>query len=543
MKNLLNSALLAAFGLVLTLGACKKKDDEQGPTRQFMTSGIIAVREGATSAVITWREAVNVDTAVSSYTVEVSRDSTFSSTERWTYVVASPTLTVTDSLLQVRVPYYARVKTNGVRPEFDSKWVTSARFNLTGEQIFLPVRDAEIKHNSVILRWNDSLRSNLIKIVLTTAGGAPVEYPLTAGQVDSGLKKIDGLTPSTKYHAQIFSDSKEKGYIDFETKEQPAYSILLDPTMDLAIVLDTCAANSVIGLDTGTYRSPSNYNVKGKSVTLMSVSGNPNDTKVIFKEIKLMGTGAGINLKDISFDGGDTGLYFINFAGLNSDGEAASFADVTISNCRINSYGNCLIRANRGTATGDHKINNITISSCIISNNKLTNAYTEFTFDKLAFQTLSVTNTTWYNAGRAMILASTVLPAGTTVPTIVFDHNTINNFGSGSTRVLLDANANPIRATFTNNIIANTPRAGTLNNDLIRATGAGTAITFSYNNYFKLQNGSAANLNIPSYVTQAGNLTVDLGWTATTTTFTLPGASPVRSGSSAGGAMGDPRWH
>lgn len=543
MKNALNAALLAVMLLGGMFAGCRKDDDMQGPTRQFMVSGEIGIRPGATSAVLSWREAVNSDTAVSSYTVEISQDSTFASAEKFSYRVPSATLTVYDTQLLVRVPYFARVKTNGISAEYDSKWVRSSRFSLTGEQIFSIVRDNELKHNSVVLRWNDSLRSNLVKVILTPAGGAPTEYPLSPNEVDSSFKQIDGLMPSTEYHAQIFSDTKEKGYIDFTTKELPVYAYTIDPSMDISLVLDTCSSGIIIGLDTGTYTALNNCNLKGKTVTLMSVSGNPDDTKIIFKEFKLMGSGAGLTLKDISLDGGGTALYVFNFGGLNADGDAASFANLTVENCRIFNYGNCLLRANRGTNAGDHKIGSITFNNCIIYNNLLTNLYTEFTLDKLTFQNLTVRNSTWYNVGRALVTAGTALPAGTTPPEILFDHNTINHLGTGGTRLLLDANANPVKATFTNNIIANSPRTGTLNNDLIRATGTGTTVVFSYNNYFKLANGSSGSLVIPTYATQTGNLTVDLGWTNTTSTFTLPASSPVRTGSSSGGPMGDPRWH
>src|SRR5215217_3060796 len=164
-KSLLFSvAVVFLAGLILF--SCKKKENELDPMREFMTSGAISITSGATNAVISWKEAVNTDSSSSTYTVEVSQDSTFATGAQFSYVVPGTTVTVTDTQLLIRTSYYVRVKTNGSTPALDSKWVYSKKFSLTGEQIFMVVKDAEVKHNSVILRWNDSLHANLIKIVL-----------------------------------------------------------------------------------------------------------------------------------------------------------------------------------------------------------------------------------------------------------------------------------------------------------------------------------------------------------------------------------------
>ena len=138
---------------------------------------------------------------------------------------------------------------------------------------------------------------------------------------------------------------------------------------------------------------------------------------------------------------------------------------------------------------------------------------------------------------------STLLPSGTPTPEVTFDHCTVNNIGTGTTRVLMDANTNPVKAIFTNSIFANTPRTGTLSPDAIRATGVGSTVTFSYNDYFKFMNGSAAVLTFPTYVVQTGVQTIDLGWLPATTDFKLPAGSPLQTASSTGGPIGDPRWY
>jgi hypothetical protein len=532
---------------LLGMQSCKKKEQTLDPARQFMPSGDITTRNGETSVSITWKEAINADTAKTSYTVIVSQDSLFTSDPEFTFITDTAGIVLYDTQLVIKTVYYARIKTNGADPSLDSKWLASKGFQILGEQIFLPISDVDLKHNSVILRWQPT--ADVTKITLTPVGGAPQNIDLTQIDIDSALKFIDNLTPVTGYKAQIFAGTKEKGFVDFTTKEVPIYAFVLTPEANLVTVLDTCSPNILIGLEPGIYESTNTTNnlvIKNKMVSLASVSNNPNDTKIFFKEITLKGTGAGVSLKGIDFDASvATGLYFLNLTGLASDGEDATFNKVIVENCIVHNYSNCFIRANRGTASASHKIDSIKVNNCIIKDNLLTNFYTEFQLTKLQFKSLTVTNSTFFNAGQNMLEMSTALPAGTSIPIATFDKITVNNFGANAKR-LFDANTNPVLLTITNSILGNAPRSGTLSTDLIRATGSGTAVNFSYNNYFKLTNGAAIALSIPAstaaLTTQTGNQMIDLGWTPTTTSFVVPAGSPLQTASSTGGLIGDPRW-
>jgi len=68
-------------------------------------------------------------------------------------------------------------------------------------------------------------------------------------------------------------------------------------------------------------------------------------------------------------------------------------------------------------------------------------------------------------------------------------------------------------------------------------------MVFSYNNTFNFTNGTGTTLTLPTTNTsQAGNQTIALGWVVTTTDFTLPANSPLRTASAASAPIGDPRW-
>jgi hypothetical protein len=202
------------------------------------------------------------------------------------------------------------------------------------------------------------------------------------------------------------------------------------------------------------------------------------------------------------------------------------------------------MRANRGAAGGDYTMDNITVKNCIIYDMASTLGYTFLHLDKLQFNTLSFSKTTMYNIGRELLSCSTTLTSA--APTITFDYCTINNFGASGLYVLMDANANPVKFNITNSILANVPRpAGTVQNVVLRASGAGSATVFNNNNTFNFTNGAATPVPLTyptANITMIGNQSVVLGWTATTTDFTLPAGSPLRTASNVSTPIGDPRW-
>jgi hypothetical protein len=531
-----------ALGILLLVAAgCKKVNESSDlSTPRLFKPGGLTISAGQTSAKITWTTPLFSTTAQKlSYTAAFSKDSLFATTE---FTVNSDTtgVTVTDDKLAVRQKYYVRVKANAYADHPESKWIESSGFAISGTQLFKPVRDLEIKETSITLRFTPT--TGLAKITITPliTGGQSTDVALTAADAAAGLKVITGLTAATKYSAELF-DTKSKGYLTFTTLELTTYSLVLSSGGDLAGTIASAANNAIIGLNPGTYNlTAAATAVLNKTITLKSTSGNPSDTKVNFKEFTLKGTGAGIRVSGIEFDGAAPGSasYFINLTGAVADADAATFTSITIENCIIHNTANCLIRANRA-AVGAHKIDFIKVINTIGYDNPVS-AYDYFTFDKLAFNRLDVTKSTFYNLSRSIINCPTVL-TGLPAPVIVIDQCDFNNLGSDATKyVILDANTNPVNFTMQNSIIANVPRVAGVAAAAIRAS-VGT-VAFNNNNVFKFAttpNGTTA-VTLPS--TAANNKTVDLGWTATTTDFTLPATSELRTFSTSSAAIGDPRW-
>lgn len=542
--NRLTYYILAGLLLPATISSCKKEDPNAGlePPRLFKPQGI-SVKTTATTATVTWNAPILAAGVSLSYTAEFSQDSTFAAPE-FSITTDTLSITLTEEKIKLRQPYFVRIKANAYENQPESKWERSSAFSINGEQWFLPIRDVELTENAVTLRWTPN--ATLTTLALAPNKGTVVIYPLTPTELSSGVKKITGLISDTTYVTEIFASTKSKGILTFKTLSPTVYSTVLNAGDNLAAAITAAADHAVIGLNPGTYTAGStSYTLLQKTVTIKSLSNNPADTKVTFKEFTLRGNGAGINLEGIELDGtASSAGYFINLTGALADAEKCAYTGVSISNCIVHGVTTSFFRANRGSAAGDYTMNQIIVKNTLVYDIGSALNYSCFHLDELAFNTMQVSKSTFYNIGRQLLTASTVLPS---IPSITFDYCTFNNFGAGgSINAIMNAGSNPVKLNITNSIVANIPRpGGTVNTAAINATGAGTGIVFSNNNTFNLTNGAAtpAVLTLPATnITQVGNQHIDLGWTTGTTDFTLPAGSVLRTVSSAGGAIGDPRW-
>lgn len=550
MKILNIKWLLLPSLFTLFLFACKKDFNPEFELPRQFKPGDISITAGEIEAVLRWNPSLFTQGKDVTYTVEVFDNAAFSGNAVFSEVVDTNAVRVTDAVLEINKNYYARVKANSLSSTAESGWVTnSSPFRITGEQIFLAVNDAELTDSSVILKWRAS--AGLTRIVVTPAGGAAREIQLSAADITANQVYITGLRQLTSYTAEIFRGNLKKGNVSFTTKEKSIFAVLLNPGEDLLAAVERAANGDVIGLRPGTYDikdgtgAYANLNIVQKSITIQSFSGNPNDTKVNYKAIVLKGTGAGVKLAGINFDGRvGAAAYFIDFTGVNADNEQATFETVTVENSYVSSTSSALIRGNRG-ANSAYKIDSIILKNSMFYENG-TGGFDYILLDKMEFQSLQILNSTFYNSGRRLIGWSTNFTSSVK-PNVLVDYVTINNIGyGGRDNLLIDANTNPIDFTFRNCIIANSPKPGqSSGNSLLRASNAASAAALINSNLFKLTNGATepAALTIPSNVSQQNVLNIDLGWDATTTNFSLPASSPLRTASTANGPIGDPRWH
>lgn len=557
MKSIFNQTsknLVLLFAAILLITACKKNEEVTlDPPRLFKASDI-KIESGQTSAKIKWAVPLFATGKALKYTVDFSKDASFA-TVAYTKVVDTAGITVTDDNLAVRTPYYARIKANAFEDQPESKYIVSSTFSLTGIQLFLPVRDAEVRETSVSLRFVGE--AGLSSIVLTPTTGTAITTTLSASDltaggiingVSTGLKAITGLSGGITYSAELFNGTKSKGILSVTTLPVTTYTKIITPADDLNATIAAAANGAVIGLSPGTYAATAtNTFITQKTITLKSTSGTPTDTKVNFKEIDIEGTGAGVTLSGIEFDGAAaSSLYFLNFIGSQAaNGSAATFTNVVVDNCIVHNSTTSFLRGDRGSAARDFKIGNITVNNSIVYDMGAngSSAYYTFHVNKMEFTAINITKSTFYNAGPGLFTASTTY-AGAVVPSINISYSTFNGFGGNAKYALLDANANPVNFTLTNSIVANTPKSGTVVAAALRSSGAGVTTTISYTNMFGLYSTGTTALTFPATAALTSNQSIDLGWTAATVApaFQLPVGSPLRTASNTSIAIGDPRW-
>ncbi|KRT18147.1 hypothetical protein ASU31_02345 [Pedobacter ginsenosidimutans] len=541
--NQLGFKFVVLLLMVVIISSCKKEEDvPTEPARIFKPSDV-KITTGETSAKLTWTVPLMSTGKTFKYSIDFSTDSLFA-TVNYTTTADTAGVTVTEENLAVRTKYYARVKASATESQPESKYIRSSVFQLTGIQLFTAIRDNEIKENNVTLRYTPTV--GLTSIVLTPESGTATTVALSTTDASAGLKAIAGLTAGTKYTAELFAGTKSKGIATFTTLAPTTYTVKLNPGDDLAAAIASATNGAIIGLNPGTYTLSATTFITQKTITIKSTSGNPTDTKVNYREIDLEGTGAGVTLSGIEFDGtASASLYFINFIGTQAaNGAAATFTNVVVDNCIAHGSITSFLRGDRGTAARDFKITGITVNNSIVYDMGLngSSAYYTFHVNKMQFNTLTISKSTFYNAGPGLVTASTTY-AGDVIPTVAITNSTFNGFGGNAKYALLDANANPINFTILNSIFANTPKSGTVNAAVIRGTGAGSTLKISNSNYFNLFSALTGGTALTfGTATLASNQSINTGWTATTADFTLALGSPLRSAGSTGGPIGDPRW-
>lgn len=551
--------ILYLLALVIVAGSCKKSytgDIEDASAGRSFTPANLRVSTVQDSAKFTWSAPLYI-TKADKYTLELSTDSLFG---RIDYTATTDTIRalIMDTDIKLNVPYYTRVRVaeNAALAKGASNYVIMSKpFRLVGQQYFKVLRDFEITNTTALLHWYVNAQTQGVTQMAVIAGDGTdtVKVNINAGEVGLGEKQLTGLLPRTKYTVQLLAGKKSKGLINFTTTDQVIYTTTLSPADNLASAITNALDGDVIGLNPGTYNLSGITIITRKRVSIRSVSNNPLDTKVLSREINLIGDSAGIVLAGIEFNGNYTGttygVHFIQLQGQSATNAAAAFRSIYIDNCIIHDYTRAIIRANYGASANTQSINAISINNSQIYNIDQANSqgYYMFSLEKLQLRSFLINKSTLYNVGQGLINMSTNLSNNTgIVPIITIDHCTFNNFSGGSSKyAFIDANANKIIYTFSNSILGNTPISGSLQAAAFRASNTGNELYFSNNNYFKLliaPNGSALNL---TGLAIANPLQLDLGWKAATTNFslnTLPQDHQVFTASTSGSTIGDPRW-
>jgi hypothetical protein len=549
--------LLPLAIILLVLSACVKTIegvvDDASTNRPFLP-GSFGVKTVKDSAVFSWSAPVLSAGKRYMYTVDISQDSSFNQIDL-TKTIDTLGFVVLEPTLAVATKYFARLSVNSFKGSDPSRYYYLAKpFTINGLNYLRVIRDYEITPTTALIHWYvNANTTNLDKIVLSVSGSVVSTVTIAPTDLTAGLKLLNNLTPGTKYTLQLFAGAKSRGIMNFTTPAAVTYTTTLSSGGDLVGAINAAADGAVIGLNPGTYTlGTSVFTITGKSVSVRSTSNNPTDTKINVREIDLAGNNAGLTLAGVEINGNYTGtsygVQFLNLRGQAAVGDPTNFADVKLDNCIIHDYTRCLILANNAATINTHTIKAFTINNCIIYNidKAGTSTYYNISLEKTQFNTFSITKSTFYNMGTGLFNMSTALGALTIIPTFTIDYCTFNNFGGGGKYLFIDANSNKISYTLKNSILANSPQVGTINGTAFRCTGTGSTLDFLSNNYFNLNSttGSTTPLSLTG-LNQVNFTTVNLGWVATTQTFSLqalPATNPVFTASTSGSTIGDPRW-
>jgi hypothetical protein len=547
--------LLALGSILLSVitTSCVKTHDgdiEDASTSRVFTPYSFSVKTSIDSAKFTWSAPVLSAGKKYSYTVDVSTDTLFS-TIAFTKTVDTLGFFITEPTLAVATKYFARMRVEPFKGAAASAYLYGT-FKINGQNYLRALRDFELTPTTALIHFYANANTADINKILLVAGGVQTFVDISGADAAAGLKLITGLTPGTKYELQLLAGTKSKGITSFTTPKALVYTTILQSGGDLAGAITAAADGAVIGLSPGNYALNSIYTLSGKSVTIASTSNKPADTKITVRQFQLANNGAGVTFQGVDINGNYSGTtlgnYFIVLNGAAAAGDPCNYTDIKLDNCVIHDFLRTVILGNNATVANTQTINSITINNSVIYNidKAGTGTYYTMSLEKLLFNTFSISKSTFYSMGCGMFNMGTALTATTVIPTITVDACTFNNFGGSGKYLFIDAVANKISYTLKNSILANSPQTGTINGTAFRSTGA-TTLSFANCNYFKMYSNSTGTL-LPLIFTglnQTDFNTIDLGWTAATTNFSLasqPATSKIFSMSSSGSTVGDPRW-
>lgn len=292
---------------------------------------------------------------------------------------------------------------------------------------------------------------------------------------------------------------------------------------NLATTYANAASGDVIILGDGSYTVDATINLT-KGITIKAL--NPLQATIVGAGFIFNTAGiTDVKLEGLIFDGTKSidsvmQLYFTDING------AATLNNVTIENCKILNYGNCLLRANRAEAVcNEFKVNN-----CIIKNFGTSNLYPFFQCTKTKFTKLELTNSTITDLVPEFIqFYGTV--GGNDEAVILFKNNTFYNIVSSAARKPMSGKSGKLYVQ--NNIFQKSPVHGTSE---ITFDASVTTVELTNNVIYDFAEG--AFMNATGWLVNTGNQNIDpLFNNAAAYDFTLPTGSALITAN-----IGDPRW-
>ncbi|MDR3218003.1 MAG: hypothetical protein LBU22_03340 [Dysgonamonadaceae bacterium] len=140
------------------------------------------------------------------FLLEISRDDHAFEVDLKTQALDAGTkeYTITDIWGEVR--YSARIKSVSNNPEVKDSEYSVLSFVSAAENI---VRSCASAENWITIEWDAAIPLTHIKVT----GGAETTIQLTASEIASGQKKIEGLTPGATYTFTLYQGERNRGTV------------------------------------------------------------------------------------------------------------------------------------------------------------------------------------------------------------------------------------------------------------------------------------------------------------------------------------------
>ncbi|NIG57530.1 DUF5123 domain-containing protein [Chitinophaga sp. Cy-1792] len=512
---------------LLGLVACNRDKDVMNLSRMFMPSGDIKVTSGETSAFITWKAAIN--TTKATYTVQLSKDSTFGSFEK-SFTTDTSGITITDDNLAVRTKYYVRVRTNGADSTKNSYWLRSGAFSITGEQWLLTIGSTDVIDTAAIIKWKGG--ANMVKLVFSAKGATDIIATIDASDNTANQKVVNTLVPSSTYTVEVYdNNNKSKGILTFTTKNRvPFNNLRIDLTGFtgrpgvLTDTIPTVPAGSTIILKRGE-----SYNVAaelaiGKSLTIIAENSfNTTLPTINFTSNLNFVAGTSIDsivFKDLYLKGASYGASYL----LNAD-KAATLNKLSFEACKIEIMRG-VVRLKSSTV--GTTVNNTSFNNCIIDS--IADYGVVNGNASAAFLNVSITNSTIYKAQKVVV-------GGLLSNSVVISDCTFNEAPLGGSKAyLVDyAAANVTNGIKLTNVLMGVGGSSS-GNVTVLGYRAGTGTSISASNTYSLGDYVTSSAAIPGVIAYSG---------LSTAVFTDPakGNFLIKDAIFAGrSTSGDPRW-
>lgn len=357
-------------------------------------------------------------------------------------LVQSGTTTETSytfSKLEGSESYALRVKAIGTSVS-ESKW-TEATFKTDAEQIFNDVDIDLVEAKKVTLTWPAGEDVETLQIM-----PGEVKRALTATEIAEGKVMIEGLTPETNYTVSLLRGTKVRGTVSFTTLvdldgAKPLYADATEEEIERAFA--NLAEGDKICLlpaaDGTAVFVPAQITLS-VSCSVLALQSKPVSANFCFT---IDGTAKDITIKDLNFQS-DKSAAFCTILNMEAD------ADVTISNCTIDSYAKIVTEGDNSASV---KTGDLVIDNCIITN--ISGRGVDFQKKKINFGSFTMKNSTVYNACSGQDLIRFDYVAGRTGAVYNVTNNTLYDVKANNKGIVYIRSNAAGNADFTCNVSAN----------------------------------------------------------------------------------------